>query len=211
MLMNNLLKLLAIFLLTSYINAYGCDAYEQTEQLASKLTISDTSLNFSQADGFGTISIMGTIKNQSKFQAEDLVIEVKYFDQQGKKSDVVTQTLYGIVVPPSQEVDFRVRDQADKSKEFYVTSSARIVSAQPKCLPKSKTKKNSLIVELLISWGPMLLLIGVWIFAMKKYSGKNSPQKQSLSILEKQTEIISQQAGAIERIANAVDQGKVIK
>jgi len=136
------------------------------------------------------------------------VVEVKYFDQQGKKIDVVTQHLYGIVVPAKEEVDFRVRDQADKTKANYVTSSARIVSAEEKCSPKRKKKKHSLIVELLISWGPMLLLIGVWLLFMKKYNGKSSPQKQSLLILEQQTKLLKQQAEAIERIANVVEERK---
>lgn len=199
-------RLIAIAILAISINAYGCSNEDNTEQLLSKLTISNSSLSFSQSDGRSIITTIGTIKNLSPSCAEELVIEVKYFDKQGHQIDVVTQPLYGIVVPPSQEVSFRVRDEADKSKEFYTTSTARIVSAEPRYSSKPKKAKPSLFADLLISWGPMLLLVGVWVFFMKKYNGKDSPQKQTLLLIEKQTDILRQQADSIERLASAIEQ-----
>jgi hypothetical protein len=56
------------------------------------------------------------MKNATKACIEDIVVEVTYFDSQNKQVDVVTKTLYDVVIPPSQELTFRVWDVADKLK-----------------------------------------------------------------------------------------------
>jgi hypothetical protein len=62
-----------------------------------------------------------------------------------------------------------------------------------------------LIKKLLISSFPILLLIAVWIFFMRRAGGKNSPQNRSLDLIDKQNEMIEKQSSAIERIANSLE------
>jgi len=52
-------------------------------------------------------------------------------------------------------------------------------------------------VDMLVSWAPMILLIGVWVFIMRKYAGKNSPQRLSLALMDRQV-------AALERIAKSL-------
>ncbi|HVK55939.1 MAG TPA: hypothetical protein VM532_13035 [Burkholderiales bacterium] len=190
------------------IHAFACDVEDDPDQLPRKLSISVTSLNYAQTDEHNIVTTIGAIKNSSSSCAQELVVEVKYFDGQGKQVDVVTQLLYGIVVPPHDEVAFRVRDEADKPKDLYVKSTARIVAAEPKFSAKPRREK-SMLIEMLVSWGPMLLLISVWAFFMRKYSGEKSPQRRSLALIEKQTGMLMQQVQALERLANAAEQRNI--
>ena len=62
--------------------------------------------------------------------------------------------------------------------------------------------------KLLISSFPILLLIAVWIYFIRRYSGKSSPQNRSLDLIDQQNEMIQKQGEAIERIANALEADK---
>lgn len=172
----------------------------------TSLQISDSTFSYSKADGQSTITTIGTIKNQSRNGFDELVVEVKYFDNTKKMIDTVTQPLYGVVVPPSQEVRFRVRDAADKPKDSYISSTVRVVSAEQRTEHQSNAKKNSAKwLEIFVSWLPMLLLIVVWIYFYKKMNRRDSPPKQTILLIEKQNDILSKQLEAIERIAAAAE------
>jgi len=170
------------------------------------LKISDTTFSYSKEDGHGNISTIGTIKNLSDMRIDRLVLEVKYFDQAKRLIDTVTQPLYGVVVPPSQEVSFRVLDVAAKSKEAYVSSSVRVVTAEQREACSSSSKNNTSIwLETFVSWLPLLILIGVWIFFIKKMNKKDSPQRRSVELIENQNSILSKQLETLDRLASAVE------
>jgi hypothetical protein len=52
----------------------------------------------------------------------------------------------------------------------------------------------------------MLLLIGVWIFFMRKINRKDSPQAQSLRLIEQQNALFDAQNKLLERLAVAAEQ-----
>jgi len=165
------------------------------------LKISDTTFSYSKEDGHGNISTIGTIKNLSDMRIDRLVLEVKYFDQGKRLIDTVTQPLYGVVVPPSQEVSFRVLDVASKPKEAYVSSSVRVVTAEQ----REACSSNSKWLETFVSWLPLLILAGVWVFFIKKMNKKNSPQRRSVELIENQISILSKQLETLDRLASAVE------
>jgi ATP-dependent Zn protease len=168
-----------------------------------KVSVIDTSFNYSQSENTPWITTIGTIKNASESQIEELVVEVKYFNTEKKLIDVVTQPLYGVVVPASQAVAFRVRDAADKPRISYVSSSVRVVSAEQRDIQQPQSKQSSFPWgDLLASWGPMLLLIGVWIFFMRKMNKKGSPQARTVELIEKQNAVLERLAAAAEKAAS---------
>jgi ATP-dependent Zn protease len=184
--------------------ALACSGAEDVDEIAGKLSIPSTTISFSQGSERAFITAMGVVKNSSTSCAQDLVVEVKYFDGSGKQVDVTTQPIYGVVVPANQEVAFRLREEADKQRDAYASAVARIVSAEPK-FSASPKQRQSALADFLYSWGPMVLLIGVWLLVMRKYMGKNSPQQRSLALVERQTEILKRQVEVLERLAAAAE------
>jgi len=198
--------LFVILILSISIVSKGFTYQNAVDNPENLLKVSDTTFNFSKEDGHSTITTIGTVKNLSGMRVDELVVEVKYFDQAKRLIDTVTQPLYGVVIPPSQEVSFRVRDAADKSKEAYVSSSVRVVSAEQREVNSPNSKKSSSIwLETFVSWLPMLLLIGVWVFFIKKMNKKDSPQRRTLELIENQNSILSKQLEALDRLASAVE------
>ena len=167
------------------------------------ISITDTSLTYTQGEGPAFVTTIATIKNSSESLIEDIVVEVKYFNADKKLIDVVTQPIYGLVVPASQEVAFRVRDLADKPKTAYVSNSIRVVSAEQRATQQPKPKQSSFSwADLLASWGPMLLLIAVWVFFMRRMNKKGSPQVRTVELIEKQNAVLERLASAAEKAAS---------
>jgi hypothetical protein len=50
----------------------------------------------------------------------------------------------------------------------------------------------------------MLLLVGVWLWVMRRYSGKKSPQQRTLLLWEQQIELQRQQLAAMQQLADSV-------
>ncbi len=120
-----------------------------------------------------------------------------------------------MVVPAHDKITFRVRGGADREINEYKTHKVRITSAKPISCNYSSKKKKSALLELFISWTPMLLLIAVWIFFMRKYQGKNSPQKRIIELQKRQCELIEKQNTLFEKLVDAVkminkDNNKII-
>lgn len=107
------------------------------------VSVTDTSISYTAGDGPPFITTIGTIKNPSDMPIENVVVEVKYFNASNELIDVVTEPIYGVVVPASNEVAFRVRDVADKPETAYVSHSVRIVSAEHRANQRSQAKPSS--------------------------------------------------------------------
>ena len=60
-----------------------------------------------------------------------------------------------------------------------------------------------LLIQLLISSFPILLLIAVWIYFIRKMSGKENPQQQHLEVAQKNLEVQERIATALEKIAES--------
>jgi len=199
--LNNKTKLILVSLICFPLTVFAAHGQSISSFDSTTVSITDVSLSYCQSNGSPFVTTIGTIKNASDSPIEDLVIEVKYFDADKKLIDVVTQPVYGLVVPASQEVAFRIRDVADKPKAAYVSNTVRVISAEPRVTQQPRPKQSSFswIVDLLVSWGPMLLLIAVWIFFMQRMSKKGSPQVRTIELIEKQNAILERLATAVEK------------
>jgi ATP-dependent Zn protease len=193
------LHIASLLLVLSIHEGAACEQHVQFDP--EKIFVIDTSFTYSQSESTPLVTTIGTIKNTSNSLVEDIVIEVKYFNAEKKLVDVVTQPLYGVVVPAFQEVAFRVRDAADKPKTSYTFSNVRMASAEQRVAQQSKPKQSSFSwSELLVSWGPMLMLIGVWVFFMRKMNKKGSYQFRTVELIDKQNAILERIATAAEKV-----------
>lgn len=174
---------------------------------AADLSVLSPLFTVSDDEGHRTVTTLGTLKNASPTCLGDIVIEVKYFDAKQTLIDTVTQPVYGMVVPGEQEVAFRVRDDAARPKAEYASQSVRVVSADPRTgRPGKPQSASSPFVDFLIGWGPMLLLIGAWIFFMQRMKHKDSPQQRTIALIEQQNALFASQVQLLDRLAAAAEQ-----
>ena len=183
-----------------------------TEKLASLIVFdSQFKINIDAKERAPTLVALVNVKNSSDTSAYNIVLEAKFLDSANKVIDVITQENYGIVVPAGKDVLLKLRDSISGAQVSYSKVEVRVLSADFRA-PKSafgsanpNNTKNAMI-EFLISWGPMLLLIAVWIYMMRKYS--NGYQNKVLQFMDKQNELIAKQAAALELIATASSASK---
>jgi len=57
-------------------------------------------------------------------------------------------------------------------------------------------------LSVFLGWFPLIVLIAVWIFFMRKYRGT---QTATIDYMKKQVELTERMASAMERIAEAVE------
>ena len=67
-------------------------------------------------------------------------------------------------------------------------------------------KTDNQWIKLVVSWGPMILLIIVWILLARKYSGRKSPQQKMVNLMEQQVQTGEQTKADIQRLADAAEQ-----
>ena len=175
--------------------------------------IVDDQFSIKQWESGAYVFTIGEIRNNSDVTLDDIVVEARFFDADGKLIDVTVERLYSLRVPPSETVAFRLQSLALAEDGEYASHQVRLVSASesrpcPQASGNSSNSNFELLKKLLISAFPILLLIAVWIYFMRRYSGKNSPQNRSLDLIDKQNEMIQKQGEAIERIADALEVDK---
>jgi ATP-dependent Zn protease len=158
-----------------------------------------------KTDGPVLVTVIGTFKNTSPHTVENLVVEAKLTDAQGKVIDVLSQPVYGVTVPSGQEVAFRVQGQAAAPQASYTGVQARVTSGEAHIARQNRaqTKEASPWLDVLVSWGPMILLIVVWVVLARKYSGRGSTQDKMLLAVNEQNTLLARQLSAIEAIAQA--------
>lgn len=88
-------------------------------------------------------------------------------------------------------------------------SGAEIANNPPPTLRLQGFTMEKLFIELLVSWGPMLLLIGVWLFFMRRMRGTQQKQQDYMAAVNgyvtehlAETRRLNQN---LERIANALE------
>jgi ATP-dependent Zn protease len=199
--------LLAVFALGFTANVIANSGQEGEGDVNSSLTAKVLSMNYSdKSEQTNIITTIGSIVNASDTGAQEITVEVKYFDANHNLIDTITQALYDIVILPHREVSFRVRGVADKPRESYASATVGITAASPIEPPeRASNDEGSPLFHALISWAPMLLLIGMWIYFINRMKGKNSPQSQSIRLIQEQNELLTRELEILGRLAAAVE------
>lgn len=199
--------LVAAAILVSFAARAACPgASGSPPDPSSVLTVKMSTLDVLQEEERRNVASLGTIKNESGSCFEEVVVEVRYFDRSHALSDTVTQSLYGLVVPAHGEVAIRVVDGAAKPKDAYVSQEARVVFAEPRRpVQKARPTLWSTVGEILVSWGPMVLLMAMWAFFMRRMRGKDSPQERSIALMQQQVEASAALGQSLQRVAAALE------
>lgn len=186
--------------------AMACNYQPEFDDAGGAMLVQQPTFNWGAGERGAVITALGTVKNTSGACAENIVVEVRFFDEQKNVVDVVTKPLDSIVLPPTREVAFRVQAPAAQPKAMYASMSARVVSADQRysSRPPPSSTLTARLLELLAGWGPMLLLIAVWLFFMRRFSGRNSPQHRTLDLWAQQIELQRENLAEMRRLADSV-------
>lgn len=162
-----------------------------------------------KSEGAVVVSVLGELQNTTEATVDDLVVEARLLDSKGEQVDTLTQSLYGLKILPLGKLAFRLQGTAAAASDAYVSVSARVTSGvaqAPSPMRSASEKGENVIVSFLVSWGPMLLLVLVWIVLARKYSGKGSPQQRLVQLMEEQNVLFSKQVAALEALQQAARQ-----
>jgi ATP-dependent Zn protease len=85
-----------------------------------------------------------------------------------------------------------------------VSQAVRLVHADMRWA-KAPAPAAHPFVDLLLSWGPMLLLIAVWICFVRRQSGAKPLQSRMFGLMEQQLEVARAQGLAIRKAAAALE------
>ena len=191
------------------LNAIACNDHELQQPDAS-LQVINTSVSTAKAQGPMLVTVIGELKNTTTEKIDNLILEAKLTDSSGKLIDVLSESMYGLVVPPGEQVSFRLQGAAATTQATYANAQVRVVSAEghSKSNKQSSGESKSHFAELAVSWGPMILLVLVWVFLARKYSGKGSNQDKMLTAINEQNALLTRQSAAVEAIAAALSSAK---
>lgn len=101
----------------------------------------------------------------------------------------------------------------NRLRRSVTNAQVRVVSAESHAMAagrSSPNRKNQLI-EFAMSWGPMLLLILVWIFFVRKFNGKGSCHDKLLNAMNEQNALLMRQSAAVESIATALNSNNKVE
>ncbi len=195
--------LFALLFAFNVANASPCAPEGATaEGSETDLAVTATSMDIAEAGNRRLVTTLGAISNSSTGCFDEVVLEVSYFDKSGNLVDTTTQELRGVIALPKKSVNFRIVESLTKPNELYASQKVRLISAENRYSRKSKQKDESLFQTLLTSFGPMILLILVWIVLQRMYSGKKSQLHQAI---EKQVALGEAQLKVLERMAAALE------
>lgn len=100
-------------------------------EVLEHLTVVESSIRFTAQGECDFVSTVGTIRNQSTdIAAEDVYVEVRYFDADGVLIDAEGAKQYGLILLPGTEAAFSVRGRASSERSDYASHQVRVVSAE---------------------------------------------------------------------------------
>lgn len=194
------------------INALACNDHDLLHPDVALKVIS-SSVSTVKAQGPMLVTVIGELKNTTDEKIDNLILEAKLTDSDGKVIDVLSESIYGLVVPAGEQVSFRLQGAAATTQATYANAQVRVVSAEShsRSTKQSSSESKSQLRELAVSWGPMVLLVLVWLFLVRKYNGKGSNQDKLLTAINEQNALLTRQSSAVEAIAAALNSSKKVE
>jgi hypothetical protein len=100
-------------------------------QVVEQLIVVDSAVRFTEQGECAFVSSIGTLRNESAdVAAEDIYVEVRYFDADGALIDAEGAEQYGLVLLPDSEAAFSVRGRASSERSDYASHRVTVVSAE---------------------------------------------------------------------------------
>ena len=164
----------------------------------SRLSVEGVQLIYQAAEGkpcCGQVSALAELKNASDLRVSDLVVEARFLDASGKLMDASTEALYGVSIAPNEKAAVRVDTRAMRPPSSYASAEMRVVDASM-VRPEPLDSRHNVAWNLLVSWGPMALLLAVWLWIARRYSV--GYQKRYAELIEEQNQLLKRQVAALE-------------
>jgi hypothetical protein len=99
--------------------------------LLSEIVVVDSSFRFNTEGDCAYVSAVGTIRNGSEdIAADDVYIEVQYFDREGALIDTEGGEQYGLTLLPGSEAAFRLQARASSPESEYATHKVFVRSVR---------------------------------------------------------------------------------
>ncbi|MEY4589922.1 MAG: hypothetical protein RL497_1998 [Pseudomonadota bacterium] len=203
--------LIILFFLFPHLSI-ACTSGQNIDDATEVLEVSSTQFHLEQGDKDTKplLTAIGNIKNTSSSCIDEIVVEAKFYNDAKELVDVISDSVYGVMIGPSKEISFKVRDMPSRASSEYKTLEIRITSAEAR-EKNTKNSKKSLIESLLIALAPILLFVLFFYVGMRKMQGKDSFQTKVRILMEQQTALMEIQAHAIEKIAALMESEKAGK
>ena len=166
--------------------------------------IEETSMVWQHVDDKNYIFSIGRLVNTGSEPIKSPIIEIQFLDENGELVDVGAEYMYNTTLQPGESVAFRAQTYAVVVQGDYVSQELRLrlQRSKPPCDrdgENSGKQQRGVFAQLLISSFPILLLIGVWIWFIRKLGGKESPQERSMELAAEQNETLKRIADAVDR------------
>ena len=190
-------------LICFYASACGSNEQPQSEA-KSALQIVNPKVSTAKSGGPLLVTVIGELKNPTSQDFEDLVLEARLMDADGKVIDMLSESMYDMVVPAGEQIAFRLQGAAATTEASYAKAQVRVIRAQRPVTHRPVRQEKNPLIEMAISWGPMLLFILFILLLVRRSSGKGSYQEKMLTAVNEQNSLLTRQAAAIETIAAAL-------
>lgn len=96
----------------------------------NQVTITESNLAFGDTKSGETVAVLGMMKNSGPVGWKDVLLQVEFFNQQGKRIDTEQRREFPFDIPPNETVPFKVSVRREFSKESYAKHAIRIISAK---------------------------------------------------------------------------------
>ena len=121
--------LMLVFLTPSVMMLYWPEPNFADHEADLRIVESTFSYQPCEPNSRGSITLIGTLRNDGDVTWRSPQIEVHYFDRTKTRIDTVTDADYDLRIRPGQEVHFRVLGSAARQADAYVSHSVRIRNA----------------------------------------------------------------------------------
>lgn len=100
-------------------------------EVIGNIVVLDSSIRCSQTGDCVFVSSVGTIRNNSaEITADDIYLQVRYFDADGNLVDAEGSKEYGLDLLPGQEAAFSIRGRASSPASDYASHKVTVLSAK---------------------------------------------------------------------------------
>ncbi|WP_347485143.1 hypothetical protein ABFV80_003038 [Vandammella animalimorsus] len=152
----------------------------------------------------GALTALGKATNTSEQVLEDPVFEAQFFDAQGKLIDAFNELTFGLKLPPGQDMMVNLSGRARYDAGRYASVQIRLISGdftEPSSGQHASALSHTVWMQLLLNWGPVLLLIGVWLWLVRRSCG-TTYSRDLLASVQEQNQLLARQVAALERLAD---------
>ncbi|MDX1432358.1 MAG: FxLYD domain-containing protein [Gammaproteobacteria bacterium] len=147
---------------------------------------------------WNAVTIRGELENTHDHAVSDVVVEVRFLNSEGRVLDTETQELRAVVVPAGGSAALEVETVSNLTAAEIDSHAVEVKYAElkPRCREVPTTTAH-VMLNILVSWFPMLLLIAIFVWVAKR--------SKTLRFLEQQTSHLDSIANETRRVGDLLE------